>query len=185
MSFIEDPCRLFRLIRFEQRFGFKISKQTEVLMKGAIKKKMVGFLSGTRLLNEIKLILKEKNPLNCILRMKALSLLPFISPQIILSSTDITALEKIAKLVVWVETIYLPEKPEIWYVYFLGILYSLNENSFSHSIDRLQVSGRLKKSLKQDRIACKEGLGHLENDMDWKPEKVYDLFSKFSVEGII
>ena len=185
LSFIEDPCRLFRLIRFEQRFGFKISKPTEVLMKGAIKKKMVGFLSGTRLLNEIKLILKEKNPLNCILRMKTLALLPFLSPQMILSPIDITALEKIEILVVWAETISLPEKPEIWYVYFLGIFYSLNEKSFSHTIDRLQVSARLKKSLQQDRIACKEVLGHLENDTDWKPEKIYDLFSKISVEGII
>ena len=39
--------------------------------------------------------------------------------------------------------------------------------------------------MKQDRIACKEGLAHIENDMDWKPEKIYDLFSKFSVEAII
>ncbi len=185
LSFIEDPCRLFRLVRFEQRFEFKMSKQTEVLLKGAIKKKMVDFLSGTRLLNEVILILKEKNPLNCILRMKTLGLLSFISPQVILSPADIMALEKIEALVVWAETISLPEKPEIWYVYFLGIFYSLNEDSFSHSIDRLQVSARLKNTLKQDRIACKEGLAHLENDMDWKPEKVFDLFSKFSVEAII
>jgi len=185
LSFIEDPCRLFRSVRFEQRFGFKISKQTEVLIKGAIKKKMVDLLSGTRLLNEIILILKEKNPLNCILRMKTLDLLTFISPQMILSPTDIMALEKIEALVVWAETICLPEKPEIWYVYFLGIFYSLNENSFSHTINRLQLSARLKKSLKQDRIACKEGLAHLEKDMDWKPEKIFDLFSKFSVEAII
>ena len=185
LSFVEDPCRLFRSVRFEQRFGFKISKQTEVLMKGAIKKKLVDFLSGTRLLNEIILILKEKNPLSYILRMKELALLQLISPQMLSNPADMPALEKIEALVAWAAAVSLPEEPEIWYVYFLGIFYSLNEDSFSQVIDRLQVPAQLKKSLKQDRVACKEGLTHLENDIDWKPEKIYDLFSNFSVEAII
>jgi len=185
LSFVEDPCRLFRSVRFEQRFGFRISKQTEVLMKGAIKKKLVDFLSGTRLLNEIILILKEKNPLSYILRMKELALLQLISPQMLSNPADMPALEKIEALVAWAAAVSLPEEPEIWYVYFLGIFYSLNEDSFSQVIDRLQVPAQLKKSLKQDRVACKEGLTHLENDIDWKPEKIYDLFSNFSVEAII
>ena len=95
------------------------------------------------------------------------------------------ALEKIEALVAWTETISLPDEPEIWYVYFLAIFYSLQEDSFSQTIDRLQVPARFKKSLKQDRIACKEGLAHLKNDMDWKPEKIYNLFSNFSMEAII
>ena len=98
---------------------------------------------------------------------------------------DMPALEKIEALVAWAAAVSLPEEPEIWYVYFLGIFYSLNEDSFSQAIDRLRVPARLKKSLKQDRVACKEGLTHLENDIDWKPEKIYDLFSNFSVEAII
>ena len=185
LSFIEDPCRLFRSIRFEQRLGFKISKQTEVLIQAAIKKKTVNLLSGTRLLNEIKLVLKEKNPLGCILRMKEFELLECISSEIDLNAKDIIALEKIEALVAWIRTISLPEEPKIWYVYFLAIFYSLNEESFSQGMDRLQVSAKLKNLLKQDRSACKEGLVHLKNDKDWKPDKIYKLFSNFSVEGII
>ena len=173
LSFIEDPCRLFRSVRFEQRFGFKISKQTEVLMKVAIKKKLVDFLSGTRLLNEIILILKEKHPLRCILRMQELALLQLVSPQMVLSPTDIVALEKIEALVAWTETISLPDEPEIWYVYLLAIFYSLQEDSFSQTIDRLQVPARLKKSLKQDRIACKEGLAHLKNEHHKNADSVH------------
>ena len=185
LSFIEDPCRLFRSIRFEQRLGFKISKQTEALIRVAIKKKMVTLLSGTRLLNEIKLVLKEKDPLGCILRMKEFALLECLSSEMALSTTDIAALQKVEALVEWVETISLPEEPRIWYVYFLAIFYCLNEQSFSQTMDRLQVSAKLKKLLKQDRSACKEGLEHLKNDNDWKQDKIFKLFSNFSVEGII
>ena len=35
-SFIDDPTRIFRAVRFEQRYGFKIDKHTERLIKTAI-----------------------------------------------------------------------------------------------------------------------------------------------------
>jgi tRNA nucleotidyltransferase (CCA-adding enzyme) len=180
LSFIEDPCRLFRAIRFEQRYGFKISRQTEAFMKVAIKKRLVDSLSGTRLLNEIILILQENHSLKCILRMEELGLLQFVSPQI-----DIQAVEKIPAVLAWAEFISLPEKPEIWYVYFLSLLYSLDEESFVQTTDRLQLQARLKKSLIRDRAICKESLMLLEKDKDWSPETIYNQFSEFSVEAVI
>jgi tRNA nucleotidyltransferase (CCA-adding enzyme) len=37
LSFIEDPTRAFRAIRFSERFGFKISKHAENLIKSTVK----------------------------------------------------------------------------------------------------------------------------------------------------
>ena len=185
LSFVEDPCRMFRCIRFEQRFGFQIGKQTEGYMKVAIKKKMVDLLSGTRLFNEIILIMKEKNPLSCILRMKELDLLQSIFGQLVLNSADLQAMEKIEAVLSWVETIFLPEKPKKWYLYFLALSYSLEEESFVQTTERLQMKARLKKSMMRDRFACIEGLELLEKDKDWNPETIYNLFSGFSVEAII
>ena len=181
LSFIEDPCRLFRAIRFEQRYGFKISRQTEAFMTVAIKKRLVDSLSGTRLLNEIILILNENHPLKCILRMKELGLLQFVSPQMMV----VQALEKIPAVLSWAEFISLPEKPEVWYVYFLSLLYALDEESFAQTADRLQMQARLKKSLIRDRETCKEGLMLLETDKDWSPETIYNQLSEFSVEAVI
>ena len=185
LSFIDDPCRLFRAIKFEQRFSFRISKQTEELMKVAIKKGLVGSLSGTRLLNEITLILKEKHPLKYILRMKEFDLLKFISSQIILDSADLEALGKIETVLSWAETISHPEKPEVWYVYLLAMVYSLDEESFMQTIEKLQMQAKLKKSLIIDRGACKKGLDFLAEDKDWGPEVVYNFFSACSIEALI
>ena len=181
LSFIEDPCRLFRAIRFEQRYGFKISMQTEAFMKVAIKKRLVDSLSGTRLLNEIILILNENHPLKYILRMRELGLLQFVSPQMMV----VQALEKIPAVLSWAEFISLPEKPEVWYVYFLALLYALDEESFAQTADRLQMQARLKKSLIRDRETCKQGLMLLETDKDWSPETIYNQLSEFSVEAVI
>ncbi|HIJ50214.1 MAG TPA: CCA tRNA nucleotidyltransferase [Nitrospinae bacterium] len=180
-SFIEDPCRLFRAIRFEQRYDFRIGRETEVLMKAAINKRLVDSLSGTRLLNEMILILKESHPLKYVLRMKELGLLQFVSPQMI----DIQALKNIPAVLSWAESISLPEEPEIWYVYFLSLLYSLDEESFMQTAERLQMQARLKKSLIRDRETCKESLKLFEKDKDWSPETIYNQLSGFSVEAVV
>ena len=185
LSFIDDPCRLFRAIKFEQRFSFKISKKTEELMRDAIKKALVTSLSGTRLLNEITLILKERDPLKHILRMKEFDLLKFISPQIILDSADLEALGKIETVLSWAETISLTEKPEVWYVYLLAIIYSLDDESFMQMLEKLQMQARLKKSLTIDRRTCKKALELLAEDKNWEPEVIYHLFSDLSIEALI
>jgi tRNA nucleotidyltransferase (CCA-adding enzyme) len=178
-SFFDDPCRLFRAIRFEQRYDFRISRKTETLMRSAINQRLVDGLSGTRLLNEVILILKESCTLKYILRMKDLDLLQFVSPQL----TDISALKNIPTVLS--ESISLPEEPKIWYVYFLSLLYSLNEESFEQTVERLQMQARLRKKLIRDRETCKESLKLLENDKDWSPETIYNQLSGLSVEAII
>ena len=63
-SFVEDPTRVFRAIRYEQRLGFRIGKHTSNLIVNAVKMDLLVQLSGRRLTNELKLILSEENPLN-------------------------------------------------------------------------------------------------------------------------
>ncbi|MEA3485822.1 MAG: CBS domain-containing protein, partial [Candidatus Aerophobetes bacterium] len=47
-SFVEDPTRVFRAIRFEQRYGFTIEEKTQQLIKDVLKKKGVHQLSKER-----------------------------------------------------------------------------------------------------------------------------------------
>jgi tRNA nucleotidyltransferase (CCA-adding enzyme) len=58
-SFIDDPTRVFRALRYKNRFAFKLEDDTERLMKEAIRKGMVDRLSGQRILNELQLIFEE------------------------------------------------------------------------------------------------------------------------------
>jgi tRNA nucleotidyltransferase/poly(A) polymerase len=59
-SFIDDPTRIFRALRYKNRFGFKVEEDTERLMHEAIKSGMVSKLSGQRILNELQLIFEEE-----------------------------------------------------------------------------------------------------------------------------
>ena len=77
LSFVEDPTRIFRAIRFEQRFSFRIGKLTESLIQNAVNINCFENLSSQRLFIEMKLILKEEDPIGAIERMDGYDLLKF------------------------------------------------------------------------------------------------------------
>jgi len=58
-SFIDDPTRIFRALRYKNRLGFQIEPHTERLLRAAVRRKMIGRLTGQRVLNEYRLIFSE------------------------------------------------------------------------------------------------------------------------------
>ncbi len=62
LSFVEDPTRIFRAVRFEQRFGFKIDSQTESLIRHAIENDIITKLTGVRIRDELIAIVEEEKP---------------------------------------------------------------------------------------------------------------------------
>ena len=71
-SFLDDPTRILRAVRFEQRFDFKIEPRTEGLIKEALNKKMLDKTQKQRLRDELILILNEDRPGKALKRMDAL-----------------------------------------------------------------------------------------------------------------
>lgn len=80
LSFVDDPTRMLRAIRFEQRFGFRIEPRTLQLMLDA--KGLLGNLSGDRIRHEINLILDEGNCVQILSRLAELGLLTAIHPSL-------------------------------------------------------------------------------------------------------
>jgi tRNA nucleotidyltransferase (CCA-adding enzyme) len=63
LSFVEDPTRIFRAVRFEQRYGFKLERQTEMLAHRAVEMEIVGRLTNARVRDELVDIFSEPYPL--------------------------------------------------------------------------------------------------------------------------
>jgi tRNA nucleotidyltransferase (CCA-adding enzyme) len=185
LSFIEDPCRLFRAIRFEQRFEFKMGRQAEAFMRNTIKKRLIDSLSGVRLFNEIRQLLKEKRPTDCIRRMQEFELFQFVSQDMMTDPKDLEVLDKLESVFSWAGMLNLPREPEVWQVYFMGLFYSLDEEAYLKSVDRLQLPTRLKNSLGQGRTQCRESLKRLNSKEEWEPKEIYDTFSNLSIEAVI
>lgn len=75
MSFIEDPTRIFRAVRFEKRLGFKMDKQTERSARSVINMDIVSKLAGVRIRDELIYILNENKPFSAVKRLYELGAL--------------------------------------------------------------------------------------------------------------
>lgn len=78
-SFIQDPTRIFRAVRFATRLNFKIDKETLSLAKNSLKKNILNRVSGERIRNEFNLIVKEKKRDKIINRLEELKILDKLS----------------------------------------------------------------------------------------------------------
>ncbi|OGU07570.1 MAG: polya polymerase [Geobacteraceae bacterium GWC2_58_44] len=189
LSFVEDPTRVFRAIRFEQRLNFKIARHTEDLIRNAVKMDFLEKLGGKRLLSELVQILREKEPLKGIWRMASLGLFRFIHPSLELSVPMQGTLEEVRYIVSWFDLLYLERPYEKWAVYFLAICETLSYDQFWGTCTRLAVSEHYKERLVEMRqqgeelIAAMEarlaGQGKLDNS------EVYFFLRGLSVEVLL
>ncbi len=79
-SFIDDPTRMFRAIRYEGRYGFAIDADTQALVNPEALK-VLHSLSGERLRHELDLILDEPHSVQMLLRIASLGVLAAIHPK--------------------------------------------------------------------------------------------------------
>lgn len=73
LSFIEDPTRILRAVRFEQRLGYQIEARTAQLIDDA--REMLARVSGERLRHELDLIFAEAQPEQALTRLQTLGVL--------------------------------------------------------------------------------------------------------------
>ncbi|MFA5867838.1 MAG: CCA tRNA nucleotidyltransferase [Actinomycetota bacterium] len=79
-SFIDDPTRIFRAVRFEQRFGFRMTKETEKLVKAGVEDDLLRTISGARIRNEIMAIFDEKDAAAAVERLEEFGVWNALAP---------------------------------------------------------------------------------------------------------
>lgn len=78
LSFVDDPTRILRAIRFEFRLGFQIEERTAELI--AQSHEMLRRITGERVRNELRLLLREPYPERALRAMDERGLLVAIHP---------------------------------------------------------------------------------------------------------
>jgi len=80
LSFVDDPTRMLRAVRFEQRFKFSIEDRTAEMMSEAYP--LLHQLSGDRIRHEFNLIFMEESAIQTMQRLNQLGLLSVIHPEL-------------------------------------------------------------------------------------------------------
>ncbi|HEX5645741.1 MAG TPA: CBS domain-containing protein, partial [Nitrospira sp.] len=185
LSFVEDPTRVFRAIRFETRFGFHLGRDTAALIAGAVKMSLLHRLSGHRLLEELKLLLSEREPKQAVKRLADLDLFQFIHPKLKWSDRLHTLLGAIEQAVDWYRLLYLDRKMDVWLVYMMAFLEVLPGRAVTDVLKRFPFSEAEARTLKSARSGSQGAMRRLSAKSPLKPSETYRLLSGLPDEALL
>jgi tRNA nucleotidyltransferase (CCA-adding enzyme) len=187
LSYVEDPTRVFRAIRFEQRFGFQIGKHTQNLMKNAVKVGFLERLSGGRVLSELILILQEENPLPALKRMRDFNLFHFLHPKLKLDEQAEILFQQIHHVISWFDLLFLEQRYERWIIYFYGLIDSLKEEEIKELCQRLTMNDKLRKKVIEGKLQADQALlqifSWINTDQRPKRSEIYNVLAPLSTES--
>ncbi len=185
LSFIDDPTRILRAIRFEKRYNFSIEPKTRACLREAIRLKMLEKVQPQRLRDELILLLKEEQPLKQIGRIHQLAGFGFIHSGLMLSKSTDKLLSSLKNCINWFERLY-PERRQldVWLTYFMGLIGTFSLNEVKAVCKKFVFSkGEEKRILSYKRLNRKFILELGKTKI--KPAKIFGLLEPLAYEVII
>jgi len=198
LSFLDDPTRIFRAIRFEQRYNFKIEPYTLALLKVAlglgaltrprcenIPKSARQCVSAERLRHELILMLKESSVIKELKRLKELKVLEALGGDFRPAKLDLALLASLARQVKWFNQCHPGRrKLDVWLVYFMGLV----DASSARDITRISALLNLHKGEEKRVLSLKLCGRKFIKDLSRKgisAAKIFALLEPLSYEAII
>jgi tRNA nucleotidyltransferase (CCA-adding enzyme) len=185
LSFVEDPTRVFRAIRFEQRFDFSIGRLTAGLIANAVAMDFFRELSGRRVFSELRLILQEDHAPAAVARLDDFGLLKVVHPTLALGKHLMARLNAARLVLSWYDLLFLGESYIRWAVYFLVLLQHCDAQTAEAICKRFELSPRLRKLFVTDRLRALSCLLGLERRLPPDNSGLYRRLSEFRTEIIL
>lgn len=189
LSFVEDPSRIFRAIRFEQRMGFQISSHTKRLIANAVDMKLFGKTDDSRFLSELKIIFSEENPLPAIERLASFNLFQFLWPNLrphCKVDRRFTHLLTQSQLAIsWYNLLYLEEKCENWMVYLITIFSRSRPEDLAEFCHRFEETAKDTEYLLQQKEFAGKAARFLAGKSTLTNSSIVALFEDIKIEGLL
>lgn len=185
LSFVEDPTRILRAVRFEQRFSFKVGKQTAGLMRNTVKMGLLSKLGGHRLFHELQQILMEEDPLPAIRRMGEFEVLAAFHPSLRYDAHMQALFARVKEVISWYELSFLDEPLESWWVYFLVLFSRLSRKELKQVLDRLEIPLSRQERIVWTYNRVDHLLGTFFRLPDPRPSDIYRALQPFRPEELL
>ncbi len=185
LSFVEDPTRVLRAIRFEQRFGFRIGKQTVTQIRNVVRMGMLQKLGGYRLFHELQLILKEDNPSPALKRMAELGVFPVICSKLTFDTRREELFIRLKEMISWYRLSFLDEPLERWMVYFLGLLAGLSGIYLEEAWSRMDLLQPLRDRMLWTYTRVEDVLRGFFQLPAHRPSDIYRALQPFKPEELL
>ncbi len=184
-SFQDDPTRIFRAIRFEQRFGFHLARPTSGLLTQAASTNLIRQLSGPRLQNEILLLLAERDPVRAITRLEQLKLLRFLHRRLCYTKDVQQTVTAVPKALDWWAHRFQDSVIDRPIVYLMALLSECSPAVVAAIIRRLALSREQAKKVSTGRRRVGRVLKRLTDPGTVRRSQIFRLLADLSDEALV
>ncbi|MEK6764119.1 MAG: hypothetical protein AABY96_15550 [Nitrospirota bacterium] len=184
-SFQDDPTRIFRAIRFEQRFGFRLDPATARLLAQAASMNLIQRLSGPRLQNEVLLLFAERDPVRAIARLEQLKLLRFLHRRLCYAENVQRTATAVPKALAWWGRRFPDSVIDKPIVYLMALSSESSQAVVATMIRRLALSREQAKKMSTGRDRVNRALKRLTDSGAVRHSQVFRLLADFSDEACV
>jgi tRNA nucleotidyltransferase (CCA-adding enzyme) len=180
LSFVEDPSRVLRGVRLEQRLGLRFEDNTLRLIRSAIKGGLLGKLSSPRVRIEVEINGKDRCPAEIFARMQELEIWESLFPGLRFGPLVLQKMTFLQRLLHWMDRRKVIFKGLEWLTYIAAIFSDAPTHARSAAMDRLNLSSHERSALS----ACLSSLPLVEQFLaskkTFKNSEVYLFLKKHS-----
>lgn len=184
LSFIEDPTRIFRGVRFEQRFGFKLESETEELLRKAVDMELIGHLSDVRIRDELMLILAEDTPYKILKRLSDLGALKILESSIVIDTSLKSLFNGIDEAVRELDP-HFATGVQKRLVYLAALLRGLSREGLDAWCERMKIRKSDKARITEMVLEVPPIVKELEDEARIKNSAVYRILHPLSPEALV
>ena len=184
-SFRDDPTRIFRAIRLEQRFGFIFHAHTLRLLHRAVEKGWIERLSGARLWRELRLMLEGESPTHGLARLDELGVLQQIDATLTLPPERVAVLTRVADTCAELVEVVPQTRMRVWLAYLAALLQGLHPDAIRRVCTRLALSPGVTAELVGGITGVEEACHRLQPEGDVQPSQIVAALRGLPLEMIL
>lgn len=183
-SFIEDPTRIFRAVRFEQRYKFKMDEETEKLAKKSIDQKIVKELTNVRVRDELVQILSEKTAWDALNRLSELGLLEVLHSNISVDAGLKNLYKQIEESIPQLD-FYFSAPTRRWLVLLMALFRNVKGKEIKEWCERMKFKKKDAQILEQGVVRASDVLKRIEGSGKIKNSQLYSMLKPVFKESLV
>lgn len=181
LSFIEDPTRIFRAVRYENRYGFRMDEQTRSFAKQCVDMHLVGDLSSVRLRDELIPLLSEEDVDWTLSRLFELGVAREVHPKLATGEKTVALVHRMDSLVAELD---LLREVVPWRLRLMAMTRNMDHDELYVWLDKLKLKRVDSEVVRQGVVLRPHLLSQLDREImsDWQ---IYKTLRKTSVETVV
>lgn len=185
LSFIDDPTRMLRAVRFSVRLNFDLTDGTRAALEAAVRKNMLWRVSGKRLQHEMEGLLEGPRPVATIDLLSRLGLLQALHRKLTLDRFTMELLQKIDDSSRWFRITFPREPLRCTLLFYMALFEKLTLGERRTLCRKLVLTARETKIIATYKRLVKQAVHLYRDGKELKYSRIVRLLEPFSLETIL